>query len=390
MNAPDMLTVQNIEAIALNVLSAQMLTPWIVSTVVCLALVLLSPMLLKLVSRREDLEAVQAAHSRPTLRVGGLGILLGVLTGTLALSHEPLFLSYAALLLVSAIPLLLAGFAEDVGFNVSPKARLGAIGFSSLLAAVFLPAVVSALGVHGLDTILAVYPIALVFTIFAASGVTNAFNLIDGLNGLASFTAITTAASLSALAMIAGLVHLQTFYGMFVVVTFGFFLLNFPFGKLFLGDGGAYLIGHCLVWGGITLANQVEGLSPFAILLIFFWPIADTALAIWRRMRLASPADRPDRLHFHQLVMRFLEIRLLGRNRRAIANPLATLIMAPLIVVPQICGLLFAFEHAYAVLTTVVLAVIFFASYIIGMRLARRSHVIIPTASRPTILEGQE
>ena len=107
-------------------------------------------------------------------------------------------------------------------------------------------------------------------------------------------------------------------------------------------------------------------------------------------MRLASPADRPDRLHFHQLVMRFLEIRLLGRNRRAIANPLATLIMAPMIVVPQICGLLFAFEHASAVLATVVLAVIFFASYIIGMRLARRSHVVMPTASRSTNLQGQE
>ena len=344
-----MLTVAHIEAIAANVLSAQMLAPWVVSFLVCLALVLLTPALIKLVGRREDVNAVQAAHSRPTLRIGGLGILLGVLAGTLALSFDPELLSYASLLLVSAIPLILAGFAEDLGFGVPPKLRLGAIALSALLCASFLPATVSSLGVPGVDALLAFYPLALIFTIFAASGVTNAFNLIDGLNGLASFTAVTTSVALSALALIAGLAHLQTFYGMFAVVTLGFFILNYPFGKLFLGDGGAYLLGHCLVWGGVTLANQVSGLSPFAILLIFFWPIADTALAIWRRARLSSPADRPDRLHFHQLVMRFLEIRLLGRNRRTLANPFATLIIAPLIVAPQICGLLFAFEHVAAV-----------------------------------------
>ena len=372
-----MLTVAHIEAIAANVLSAQMLAPWVVSFLVCLALVLLTPVLIKLVARREDLDAVQAAHSRPTLRIGGLGILFGVLAGTLALSFDPELLSYASLLLVSAIPLILAGFAEDLGFGVPPKLRLGAIAISALLCAAFLPAIVSRLGVPGVDTLLAFYPLALIFTIFAASGVTNAFNLIDGLNGLASFAAVTTSVALSALAMIAGLDQLQTFYGMFAVVTLGFFILNYPFGKLFLGDGGAYLLGHCLVWGGITLANKVSGLSPFAILLIFFWPIADTALAIWRRARLSNPADRPDRLHFHQLVMRFLEIRLLGRNRRTLANPLATLIVAPLIVAPQICGLLFAFEHASAILASVLFSIIFFATYILGMRLARRSHVVM-------------
>ena len=75
--------------------------------------------------------------------------------------------------------------------------------------------------------------------------------------------------------------------------------------------------------------------------------------------------------------MRFLEIRLLGRNRRTFANPLATLIIAPLVVMPQICGLLFAFEHASAILASVLFSIIFFATYILGMRLARRSHVVM-------------
>ena len=65
-----------------------------------------------------------------------------------------------------------------------------------------------------------------------------------------------------------------------------------------MGDAGAYTLGHLLVWIAIILVNQNALISPFAILLIFFWPVADTGLAIWRRWKLGNPSDRPDRLTF--------------------------------------------------------------------------------------------
>jgi len=81
-------------------------------------------------------------------------------------------------------------------------------------------------------------------------------------------------------------------------------------------------------------------------------------------------------MHFHQLVMRFLEIRFLGRNRRQLANPLATLIIAPLIVAPQICGLIYAFDNKSAMIASVCFAVIFFMTYSIGMHVAPRTHKV--------------
>ena len=358
-----------------NVVSAQLMIPSIVTFLICITITLLTPALFKLVQREDDLSAVQASHIKPTLRVGGLGILIGLLVGLFLLKLDRDLVSFGSIILVTAIPLVLAGFAEDIGLHLRPSFRLGAIALSSLFCAVLLPNVISKLGLIWLDDALGYYPVALLFTIFAASGVTNAFNLIDGLNGLASFTAITTSVALAAIAKIAGLDHLQYFYTLLTIVTFGFFLLNYPFGKLFLGDGGAYLLGFCLVWGGITLANQVAGLSAFAVLLIFFWPIADTFLAIWRRIKLSSSTSRPDRLHFHQLVMRFLEIRVLGRQRRQISNPLATFIIAPLIVAPQICGLIFAFEHYAAVVSSILFSLLFILTYAFGIYLAKRSHV---------------
>ena len=97
-----------------------------------------------------------------------------------------------------------------------------------------------------------------------------------------------------------------------VAAVLGFYDVKFSFWKNILGDGGAYALGHLLVWSAIILTNSSNEVSTFAILLVFFWPVADTGLAIWRRWKLGNPTDRPDRLHFHQLAMRFLEIRVLG------------------------------------------------------------------------------
>ena len=366
--------VSTITSIVRNVLSAQLMIPSIVTFLVCITTVLLTPTLHKLFRRENDLSAVQASHTKPTLRIGGLGILIGLLVGLFLFKFDRDLVSYASILLVTATPLIMVGFAEDIGLHLRPSFRLGAIALSSLFCAVLMGNVISKLGLIWLDDALEYYPIALLFTIFAASGLTSAFNLIDGLNGLASFTAITSSVALAAIAKIAGLDYLHYFYNLVTIITFGFFLLNYPFGKLFLGDGGAYLLGFCFVWGGITLTNQVAGLSAFAVLLIFFWPIADTLLAIWRRIKLSSSTSRPDRLHFHQLVMRFLEIHLLGRQRRQLSNPLATFIIAPLIVAPQICGLVFAFDHFAAVVSSILFSLVFIMTYLFGIHFSKRNH----------------
>ena len=127
------------------------------------------------------------------------------------------------------------------------------------------------------------------------------------------------------------------------------------------------------MWSAIILFDNSMELSPFAILLIFFWPVADTGLAIWRRWKLGNPTDRPDRLHFHQLAMRFLEIRFFGRDRREITNPIATLILVPLISVPQILGVLFWDNFVATVWCTAGVGLLFVVTYFIGINTAKTS-----------------
>ena len=244
-----------------------------------------------------------------------------------------------------------------------------------MIAIILFKVWLESLGIPGVDMLLMFAPFGILFTIFATVGVVNAFNLIDGLNGLSSYVAVSVAFSLSIIAFQAGNTQISIFLVLIVSSVLGFMILNFPMGKIFLGDGGAYATGHLLVWSAVILINSKGEISTFSILLIFFWPVADTGLAIWRRWRLGNPADRPDRLHFHQLTMRFLEIRFFGRDGREIANPLATLILIPLISAPQILGVLFWDDFKATVWSSLGVTVVFVATYLIGIRIAKKGRV---------------
>ncbi len=326
-----------------------------------------------------DEKAIQSAHSGFVPRVGGLAIyisLLGLLP-LLSFGFIPLSLVFdldakeLTWLVLSALPVFVIGLAEDLGYNMTPKLRLVASTISGIIVLMVFKVWLSKLGIPGLDFLLLFSPFAVLFTIFSTVGVVNAFNLIDGLNGLSSYVSISVATSLSIIAFQVGNFQFAIFLILLNSAILGFFVLNFPFGKIFLGDGGAYTLGHLLVWCSILLVNSSKEISPFAILLIFFWPVADTGLAIWRRWKLGNPADRPDRLHFHQLAMRFLEIRFFGRRRRHVVNPISTAVLAPLISVPQFLGVIYWNNLKTTVLLTCLMTLIFMGTYFLGVRAAK-------------------
>jgi len=341
------------------------------SGVLCIVLIALNNTNILKKRAIDDLRAVQSSHTKPVSRIGGLALFAGVLIilGTAKV------LSFNASdlwpFVIASIPILLLGTAEDLGFNMSPLRRLTGICISSILMMLFYSCWISRVGIPYVDTLISFAPIGIIFTIFASAGVTNAFNLIDGLNGLAGFTAITISIALSVVAFLANHPELSILCLSATPIIAGFLVLNFPFGKIFLGDGGAYLLGHCLVWVAIYLMQFDTSISPFAILLIFFWPVADTLLAIWRRTTLRKPGHLPDRLHFHQLTMRFLEIKSFGRGKRAITNPLATLILLPLIITPQILGIVFLKDPIWAPMSFVLVATLFTATYLAGITFAK-------------------
>ncbi len=286
---------------------------FLASVAVCALMLIFKKPLLQAVSR-EDLISVQSMHTTPTPRLGGAVVVVGIIASMLLTSWTPLERQGTLIYLVTLSPILIAGLLEDVGMRISPRSRLIASMLAGVMTSLAWGIWVKSVGIPGVDFALAFMPLGVALTVFGAAGVTNAFNLIDGLNGLAGFIVISTAVSLAVIAEQFEIFNMQAALTMIACAVAGFLIFNFPFGKIFLGDGGAYTLGHTMVWFAIGLTNLVPDISAFAILLIFFWPVADTLLSIWRRKTRGLKADQPDRLHFHQLVLRYIEIRFFGKK----------------------------------------------------------------------------
>lgn len=283
-------------------------------------------------------EGVQKFHLHPTPRVGGIGIAVGM-TVVWVIAPEPARVLIEPMLW-AGIPAFAFGLAEDMTKSVGPAWRLGATMLSGVAACMLTGLSLSRTELAPLDALLMWWPASVAFTAFAAAGVANAINIVDGFNGLASGLTALALLALGAMAARAGdPVLAQCCIGLAAVVL-GFMVLNFPLGKIFLGDGGAYLLGFWLAWLAVLLMHRNVAVEPAAVLLACAYPVVEVLFSMVRRWRRHLPAMHPDRLHLHSLVKcRIARKRLEGWPpvlQNASVSPLVWLIAA----VPALGGVL--------------------------------------------------
>lgn len=263
-------------------------------------------------------DGVQKFHITPTPRVGGVAVFLGLVVACL-FAAEPLRALFLPVLL-AGLPAFTFGIAEDVTKRVSVRTRLFATMTSGVVAWALTGASVTQVGIDGVDAVLAWLPLSVLFTAFAVGGVANAVNIIDGFNGLASGTVAICLLALGMIAAHVGDAQLASMCFIVCAVTIGFFLVNFPFGKLFLGDGGAYLLGFLLAWLAVMLPFRNPSLSPWVSLLACAYPIFETVFTIMRRVWARSHPGQPDSHHLHSLIKIAISRRYFGTWRADLCN----------------------------------------------------------------------
>lgn len=270
----------------------------------------------------------QKFHAVPTPRIGGLAVVVGLLAagGVMIISETLTTEREFGLLLLASIPAFLGGLVEDITKKVGVLERLLLTMASGALAVFLLGAVLNRLDIPGIDTALTWLPLAILFTAFAVGGVANAINIIDGYNGLAGGYAVIV---LAAFAWVTAQTHdtllLHTSLTLMGALL-GFLAWNWPKGKIFLGDGGAYLLGFLLAELSVLIVARNPGVSPWFPVLLLIYPIFETLFSIFRRKfaRGHSPG-RPDALHLHQLIY----FRLVRDNTRGDAKLLRNNKVAP-------------------------------------------------------------
>ena len=298
-------------------------------------------------SNDHDLSGPQKFHTFAVPRIGGLGIFISIVISALV-AHKLLPTAQGLLLLqicLCALPAFSIGLIEDLTKKIGVKTRFIATTISAGLGIYILNALITRIDVPGLDSLMSIYVVATVFTVLAVSGLSNAYNIIDGLNGLASMVGIISLLAIGYVAFKVNDFILASICLIVIGAISGFFVWNYPRGLIFLGDGGAYLIGYLIATLSILLIVRNPSVSPWFALLVNGYPIFETLFTIWRRsIHQGKNPSLPDGAHFHSLiyrrVIRWAEVRnskeTLSHARNSRASPylwvLSTLAVFPAVI----------------------------------------------------------
>ena len=311
----------------------------------------------------DTLVGVQRFHEKATPRVGGLAIIVALAVGVLVLQGEPKQL--LKMLFILGFFVFSFGFTEDIAKQVSVAVRLWA-GFMPAVIAYFLNGTtLHAIGWAPLDYLLSFPVVAIVFTAFAVGGVTQSINIIDGFNGLCSWVSTWSLLAIMAIALLVGDVELASIIPIVLAAIFGVLLFNWPFGKIFLGDGGSYLLGLCVAWCSVLLATRNPSITPFALFLICIYPITEVLYSMYRRKKHKKSSGQPDRLHLHQLIaMTYIYPSIATRNSSVIKNSITGFLVSLLSVAPGTVAVVF-YDRPPVILGAII---VFILAYILLYR----------------------
>ncbi|MBU3558371.1 glycosyltransferase family 4 protein [Polynucleobacter sp. Nonnen-W13] len=248
----------------------------------------------------------QKIHKEIIPRIGGLAIMMGIY---LSYAANKLFklqdLDIPQIIVLCALPTFSIGLLEDISKKVSIRIRLIFTIISALLIIFLYCGTIQRINIPVINELLAIQFLSVLFTVFAIVGLTNSYNIIDGLNGLASMVGMLSLSAILYISVRESDPQITGMTSLIIFSIFGFIVWNYPKGLLFLGDSGSYLIGFLVSILSIALTTRNTNVSPWFALLLNGYPIVETIFSIYRRriLRGISPGS-PDGLHFHTLIFK--------------------------------------------------------------------------------------
>lgn len=265
-------------------------------------------------------------HKDPIPTLGGVGIFIGFIVSAviwLILSYFKLIPSFNISLIspddlkligsiaVSLLILFVTGIFDDLTDLSASKKFLIQIG-TAILVARFGLRIESLNGVLGINEIPVFFQYA--FSVFLIVGLTNAFNLIDGIDGLAGGLSFMNA-------MVLGIILLFVRHDIafsliaigFAGALLGFLKHNFNPARIFMGDTGSLIIGFLMAILGIvviqgsksSISIDKEDITGLTIIVvgILLLPVYDTLRVFAERILKKSSPFKPDKTHVHHLLI---------------------------------------------------------------------------------------
>jgi len=250
------------------------------------------------------------AHSKAVPRLGGVALYLscGIALSTLPLVDNLLTQTLrqhtadALLVLIPGTLVLFLGVYDDLrGTNAAVK--FVALG---LIATLFfaMGGRVAALSVPFVGTVHLPSTISFLLTVFWLVGISNAFNLIDGIDGLASGAALFSSMVILVVSFTQGAALTIVVALVLCGALAGFLRYNFNPASIFLGDSGALFVGFTLA--ALSVLGTQKATTAIAVAipaLAFGLPVVDTTVTMARRLISGKPLFEGDNEHIHHMLL---------------------------------------------------------------------------------------
>ena len=234
-------------------------------------------------------------HLRPTPRLGGIALLLGIFVPALAFLE--LGGAYRGILLGAAVATCV-GIVDD--FRGLPW--WGKLGGQSTAAAIAIGSGVAIdrftfpfIGIHDLPDWVGV-PATFIWIV----AIMNMVNFLDGMDGLAAGVCGIAGGTFAVIALSLGKPEAAILSAIVAGACFGFLHHNFYPARIFMGDSGSMLLGFILATLSIEgLLKTAATVALFFPLLVLAIPIVDTSFVLAKRLKYGRPLYAADRTHLH-------------------------------------------------------------------------------------------
>jgi len=245
----------------------------------------------------------RTVHKNRTPKLGGISLFLAFSGGLVVYAYLSGHGFGEIDILAGAGLVLLVGLLDDV-WGLNCYAKLVGQMISALLA-VFLGFAVETIYLPlGISWELG--NLALPFSILWIVAITNAVNLLDGLDGLASGVSVVTALFVLCGALIFYNLETAAVALILIMSALGFLRYNYSPARIFMGDSGSLFLGFTLACLSVRAFTLPDSGSHMAVMSsLFFIPLTDTSIAIWRRRTQGQSTFAPDKKHIHHRLLEF-------------------------------------------------------------------------------------
>ena len=310
--------------------------------------------------RFSDYQGIQKIHENQISRLGGLCLLVALF---IAFLFHPFMIERSMImgLFLTFTPILVITFFEDIHMHLSPYYRMLMMVLATLLLLFTTLKTLPELSMPAIGSVLNLpYILPIFYTLFLVA-LMNGMNFIDGVNGLLSVTVISAFFGLGLMAFIVNDTDFLTMVIFFTLPWLIFLLFNYPLGKIFAGDVGAYWSGWVLGALCIDFFAKHQELLTWSVLLIVFYPLMEVTFSVFRKIIQKKSPFHPDANHLHLKIFFFFNKILAAQPRRA--NNLVMPFLTFFWLIPPLLAVLFYQNLIMTLLSLGMLIIIYIVFY---------------------------